>query len=46
VPVVTRLTGTNEAAAHKILKTVKLESAPTLDEVVQKAIAMAGLNEE
>ena len=46
VPVVTRLTGTNEAAAHKILKTVKLESAPTLDEVVQKAIALAGLNEE
>lgn len=46
VPVVTRLTGTNEVAARKILRAVKLESAPTLDEVVQKAIAMAGLEEE
>lgn len=46
VPVVTRLTGTNEAAARRILKEVKLESAPTLDAVVQKAISMAGLDEE
>jgi succinyl-CoA synthetase beta subunit len=46
VPVVTRLTGTNEAAGRKILKEVKLESAPTLDAVVQKAISMAGLDEE
>jgi len=46
VPVVTRLTGTNAAAARKILKEVKLESAPTLDAVVQKAISMAGLEEE
>jgi succinyl-CoA synthetase beta subunit len=46
VPIVTRLTGTNEVAGRKILKEVKLESAPTLDEVVQKAIAMAGLEEE
>jgi succinyl-CoA synthetase beta subunit len=46
VPIVTRLTGTNEKAARKILKEVKLESAPTLDEVVQKAISMAGLQEE
>jgi succinyl-CoA synthetase beta subunit len=45
VPVVTRLTGTNEAAASKILKSVKLKSAPTLDEVVKKAISMAGLEE-
>jgi succinyl-CoA synthetase beta subunit len=46
VPVVTRLTGTNEAAARKILKEVKLASAPTLDAVVQKAINLAGLTEE
>jgi succinyl-CoA synthetase beta subunit len=46
IPVVVRLTGTNEAQAKKILKTVKLETAPTLDEVVQKAISMAGLSEE
>ena len=46
VPVVTRLTGTNEAAGRKILKEVKLDSAPTLDAVVQKAISMAGLEEE
>ena len=44
VPVVTRLTGTNEGAARKILKEVNLETAPTLDAVVQKAIALAGLN--
>jgi len=46
VPVVTRLTGTNEAVGRKILKSVYLESAPTLDDVVQKAISMAGLAEE
>ncbi len=46
VPVVTRLTGTNEAAGRRILKEVKLPSAPTLDAVVQKAISMAGLEEE
>ena len=46
VPVVTRLTGTNEAMGRKILKSVNLESAPTLDDVVQKAISMAGLAEE
>ena len=46
VPVVTRLTGTNEAAAKKIMKEVNLPTAPTLDEVVQKAISLAGLGEE
>jgi len=45
VPIVTRLTGTNEAQARKIMKEVKLATAPTLDEVVQKAISMAGLDE-
>ena len=43
IPVVTRLTGTNEAEARKILKEVKLESAPTLDQVVQMAISKSGL---
>lgn len=45
VPVVTRLTGTNEAKARKIMKEINLPTAPTLDEVVQKAIKLAGLNE-
>lgn len=45
-PVVTRLTGTNEDKARKILKEVKLESAPTLDAVVQLAISKAGLADE
>ncbi len=43
VPVVTRLTGTNEAEGRRILKEVKLESAPTLDQVVQMAISKSGL---
>ncbi len=43
IPVVTRLTGTNESEARKILKEVKLESAPTLDQVVQMAISKSGL---
>ncbi|MFH1701141.1 MAG: ADP-forming succinate--CoA ligase subunit beta [Candidatus Zixiibacteriota bacterium] len=45
VPVVTRLTGTNEGAARKIMKEINLPTAPTLDAVVQKAIKLAGLNE-
>jgi len=43
IPVVTRLTGTNEAEGRRILKEVKLESAPTLDQVVQMAISKSGL---
>ncbi|MDH3891121.1 MAG: ADP-forming succinate--CoA ligase subunit beta [candidate division Zixibacteria bacterium] len=43
VPVVVRLTGTNEEAAQKILRSVKLPSADTLDKVVKKAIELAGL---
>jgi len=42
VPVVVRLTGTNEQAAQKILASVKLPSANTLDKVVKKAIELAG----
>ncbi|UCD16921.1 MAG: ADP-forming succinate--CoA ligase subunit beta [Candidatus Zixiibacteriota bacterium] len=41
VPIVVRLTGTNEAQAIKILKKVNLESAETLDSVVKKAIELA-----
>lgn len=44
VPIVVRLTGTNEEAAQKILRSIKLPSADTLDKVVKKAIELAGLN--
>jgi succinyl-CoA synthetase beta subunit len=43
IPVVVRLTGTNEEAAQKILRSVNLPSADTLDKVVKKAIELAGL---
>ncbi|HUV31282.1 MAG TPA: ADP-forming succinate--CoA ligase subunit beta [Acidobacteriota bacterium] len=43
VPVVTRLTGTNEKEAHKILASMRLPTAETLDECVKKAIALAGI---
>lgn len=41
VPIVVRLTGTNEDRARKILKAVNLEFGDTLDHVVQKAIKLA-----
>lgn len=41
VPVVVRLTGTNEKEAEKILAAMNLPTAETLDKVVKKAIAMA-----
>ena len=43
IPVVVRLTGTNEEKAHKILKKVKLPYGETLDEVVKKTIELAGI---
>ncbi len=43
IPVVVRLTGTNAEAAQKILRSVNLPSADTLDKVVKKAIELAGL---
>jgi len=43
VPVVVRLTGTNEKEAEKILKSVNLPSADTLDNVVKKAIELSGI---
>ncbi|HOT52281.1 MAG TPA: succinate--CoA ligase subunit beta, partial [Candidatus Hydrogenedentes bacterium] len=41
VPVVIRLAGTNEAAAADILRHTGLPTAPSLDEVVKKAIEMS-----
>lgn len=46
IPVVVRLTGTNEKAAQKILSSIRLPSADTLDEGVKKAIELAGLETE
>jgi len=43
VPIVVRLTGTNEEKAHKILRAVNLPFGETLDEVVKKAIDLAGI---
>ncbi|MBU1318903.1 MAG: ADP-forming succinate--CoA ligase subunit beta [candidate division Zixibacteria bacterium] len=44
VPIVIRLTGTNEEEARRILEEVKLPAATSMDEVVQKAIEVAGIN--
>jgi succinyl-CoA synthetase beta subunit len=42
LPVVVRLTGTNEAEAREILRSVpSLHAAETMDEAVKKAIALA-----
>jgi succinyl-CoA synthetase beta subunit len=43
VPVVVRLTGTNEDKAAEILKAVNLPFADTLDNVVKKAIELAAV---
>jgi len=42
VPIVIRLTGTNEKEALEILENVGLPATSSMDEVVQKAIALAG----
>ncbi len=42
VPIVSRLTGTNEEEALEILERVGLPATSSMDEVVQKAIALAG----
>jgi succinyl-CoA synthetase beta subunit len=44
VPIVIRLTGTNEVEARTILEKVNLTAASSMDEVVQKAINVAGIN--
>jgi succinyl-CoA synthetase beta subunit len=41
VPIVIRLTGTNEKEALEILKAVDLPATNSMDEVVQKAIELA-----
>ena len=41
IPVVVRLTGTNEKEGIRILKSINLPSADTLDNVVKKAIELA-----
>lgn len=46
VPVVVRLTGTNEHEAADILKSVNLPFADTLDNVVKKAIELAGKEQD
>ncbi len=43
LPIVVRLAGTNEQEAKRILATVKLHTADTLDEGVKRAIELAGL---
>jgi succinyl-CoA synthetase beta subunit len=43
IPVVVRLTGTNEREAANILKSINLPYADTLDNVVKKAIELAGI---
>ncbi len=42
LPLVVRLTGTNEHRARQILAEHGMESAQTMDEAVEKAVAMAG----
>jgi len=41
IPVVVRLVGTNEAEARELLAGTELLTAETMDEAVQKAIALA-----
>ncbi len=42
IPVVVRLTGTNESEARSILAEHDLETAGTMDEAVEKAVELAG----
>ena len=42
VPIVARLTGTNEAEARRILAEHDLVTAETMDEAVQKVVELAG----
>ena len=46
IPVVIRLTGTNEKAAKKILTAMNLPTAKTLDDGVKKAIELADLDKD
>jgi succinyl-CoA synthetase beta subunit len=42
VPIVVRLTGTNEAEAVKILREIGMTALPDMDEAVQRVVAMVG----
>jgi len=42
IPIVVRLTGTNEKEGREILRETDLMSAETMDEAVQKAVGLAG----
>jgi len=42
IPIVVRLTGTNEKEGRKILRETDLISAETMDEAVQKVVDLAG----
>ncbi len=42
VPIVVRLTGTNEAEARELLASTDLVGAATMDEAVQKALELSG----
>jgi len=43
IPIVIRITGTNEELARKILEEVELTAANTMSDAVEKAIKMAGI---
>ncbi len=45
VPIVVRLTGTNEDKARKILEEVNLTATSSMEEVVQKAIELSGTSQ-
>jgi succinyl-CoA synthetase beta subunit len=42
IPIVIRLTGTNEEEARKILSGIGLEALTTMDDAVKKVVALAG----
>jgi succinyl-CoA synthetase beta subunit len=45
VPIVVRLTGTNEETAREILRQVNLSSTTSMEEVVKKAIELSGMTQ-
>jgi succinyl-CoA synthetase beta subunit len=44
LPLVIRLTGTNEAEGLRILEQAGISASASMDEVVQRAVAVAGGN--
>jgi len=45
VPIVVRLTGTNEAKARKILEEINLSATSSMEEVVKRAIELSGMTQ-